>query len=545
METECGVESLLDLSHLTDDEQTAILQVLLRNAELCCQEQGRVSKLHYSVSDPHQLKSLSGEWFSDVRSKRYRKYGCDIVQASIRRKKKPKDTPLSVLAGGGVFDKQGEVNMQNGTPPNTRMRDETEGGDRSTAFPVPAPRSANANKRSPAIHNDTTDSTECVSEQNGLGKETAEKEQGTLQTPSPIIQVDLEKDSDSLSSSAPTEPDQTRLRASGSTSSLNLNNNTLSGSMMSLFSSGEFGMVDVRGTIQFSLQYDTKKEELLVRVGRCQDLALARKNRSDPYVKAYLLPDKTSQSKRKTAVKKKTVNPVFDETLKYKMRMSELKGRTLNLSVWHNDPVRRNIFLGEVEVALADWDWGLTEACWRPLLPRVQISQDTISCRGTLLLSLKFIPAGFEGSGLPLTGELHIWLREAQGLIPTKGGTVDSFIKSYVLPDESRSSRQKTRVVKNTVSPTFNHTMVYDGFQTVDLNEACAEITVWEKDTFSSQLLGGVRLSPGTGLSYGQPVLWMDSTEEETTVWTSMIQNPNTWVDAELPLRTNLADRKE
>ena len=52
--------------------------------------------------------------------------------------------------------------------------------------------------------------------------------------------------------------------------------------MMSLFSSGEFGMVDVRGTLQFSLQYDTKKEELQVRVCRCQDLALARKNRSDP-----------------------------------------------------------------------------------------------------------------------------------------------------------------------------------------------------------------------------------------------------------------------
>ncbi|XP_061110463.1 synaptotagmin-like protein 1 isoform X2 [Conger conger] len=541
MEAEGGTESLLDLSHINDEEQAAILQVLLRDAELQCLEQGRVRKLHHSISDPQQLKSLSGEWFSEVRANRYRKYGCEIVQASIRRKKRAKDVPLSVLAGGVVFDKQGEVNLHNGTPP--KMEEEDEEGGKSTVFPVPAPRSVTANK-SPVAHNNSTASTECVSERNGQGEETAEGEERVLQTPSPTVQVDLEKDSDSVSSSAPTELDQTRLRPSGSTSSLH-SNHTLSGSMMSLFSSGEFGMVDVRGTLQFSLQYDTRKEELQVRVCRCQDLALARKNRSDPYVKTYLLPDKSSHSKKKTAVKKKTVNPVFDETLKYNLRMAELKGRTLNLSVWHHDPVRRNVFLGEVEVGLADWDWGETEPSWRPLLPRVQLSQDTISSRGTLQLSLKFIPAGLEGGGLPMTGELHIWLREAHGLIPTKGGTVDSFVKSYVLPDESRSSRQKTRVIKNTVSPTYNHTMVYDGFQAVDLNEACAEVTVWEKDTFSSQLLGGVRLSPGTGQSYGQPVVWMDSTEEETAVWTSMIQSPNTWVDAALPLRTNLATRRE
>lgn len=53
--------------------------------------------------------------------------------------------------------------------------------------------------------------------------------------------------------------------------------------------------------------------------------------------------------------------------------MAELKGRTLNLSVWHHDPVRRNVFLGEVEVGLADWDWGQTEPTWRPLLPRVSL----------------------------------------------------------------------------------------------------------------------------------------------------------------------------
>ena len=34
------------------------------------------------------------------------------------------------------------------------------------------------------------------------------------------------------------------------------------------------------------------------------------------YVKVYLLPDKSKSGKRKTKVKKHTLNPVFDEILK-------------------------------------------------------------------------------------------------------------------------------------------------------------------------------------------------------------------------------------
>lgn len=52
--------------------------------------------------------------------------------------------------------------------------------------------------------------------------------------------------------------------------------------MMSLYSVGDFGSVTVSGQIQFSLHYDSRKEELHVRVCRCQELAPARNSRSDP-----------------------------------------------------------------------------------------------------------------------------------------------------------------------------------------------------------------------------------------------------------------------
>ena len=34
------------------------------------------------------------------------------------------------------------------------------------------------------------------------------------------------------------------------------------------------------------------------------------------YIKTYLLPDKTQRSKRKTSIKKKTLDPLYNETLK-------------------------------------------------------------------------------------------------------------------------------------------------------------------------------------------------------------------------------------
>ncbi|NXY62687.1 SYTL1 protein, partial [Callaeas wilsoni] len=337
----------------------------------------------------------------------------------------------------------------------------------------------------------------------------------------------------------------------------------LSGSLMSLYSEGELGRVPVRGCVQFSLRYDPAKKELQVHVLRCRELAEAKKQRSDPYIKTYLLPDKSNRSKRKTAVRKRSLDPVFNETLKYKLEKRDLQGRTLNLSVWHHDSLGRNLFLGEVEVALGAWDWANTRPEWFSLQPRVSflppqppcsctapvtpcppqmpIPSDGLASRGNLNLALKFIPAGSEGERdlMPPTGELHIWVKDAQSLMPLQSGTVDAFVQCYVLPDDSKASRQKTRVVKRSLNPLFNHTMVYDGFQAKDLAEACAEFTLWHHEAFSKRQLGGIRLSLGTGSSYGLPVGWMDSTAEEQGVWKQLLQQPGHWVEALLPLRTN------
>ncbi|KAM8840998.1 synaptotagmin-like protein 1 isoform 2-T2 [Spinachia spinachia] len=526
MMEEKHADSSLDLSHLTEEEQSTILQVLERDLDLRHLDEGRVSVLEETERDPARLRTLSGAWFSEECSKRHRDRasGCTLVYATIRHRKtknRGTDVPLSGLFIGeraessrnGYYSPEVERRLKDG-------KEEESGGSQGSFKPVPTPRTHSYGAQG-------------LKHENGLSSaKGTEEDFGSLNG-----------DTESQSS-CQTEQEPASLKSSSSTGSLH-SAYTLSGSMMSLFSSGDFGMVEVRGRIQFSLVYDTQKEELQVKVYRCEEIASARKDRSDPYVKTYLLPDKSSHSKKKTSVKKKTLNPVYDQTLRYKVRVGELRSRTLNLSVWHADPLGRNVFLGEVEVSLGLWDWTCSQPLWQDLQPRINLNPDSISSRGLILLSIKFVPDGFEGGGLPLTGELHIWLREAQGLLANKGGAIDSFVRSYILPDASRQSGQKTRLVKRSISPTFNHTMVYDGFHSSDLREACAELTVWHRQGLKPHVLGGIRLSCGTGQSYGEAVSWMDSTEEEVAVWTSMIENPNTWVDATLSIRTNLAQRFE
>ncbi|XP_067842374.1 synaptotagmin-like protein 2 isoform X2 [Heptranchias perlo] len=309
---------------------------------------------------------------------------------------------------------------------------------------------------------------------------------------------------------------------------------SVSGSTMSIYS-GDFGNIDVKGRIQFSLDYVDKLKEFHIFVVRCSDLAAAeeKKNRSDPYVKSYLLPDKIKMGKRKTSVKKKTLNPVYNEILRYKIEKATLLAQTLNLSVWHNDTFGRNNFLGEVEIDLEKWDWSNKKMDWYNLKPRT-LSTNRMDDKGSLKVAFRYIPQGNRGKK---TGEVQIWVKEASNLPQIRANRLDPFVKCFILPDTSRKSRQKTRVVKKNRNPTFNHTMVYDGFRTEDLKDACVELSVWDHDKLVNHFLGGLRIGLGTGKSYGMAVDWMDSTQEEVSVWDKMITHPNVWIEDVLPLR--------
>ncbi|XP_052555090.1 synaptotagmin-like protein 1 isoform X3 [Tympanuchus pallidicinctus] len=557
MELEPGPEALLDLSFLTEAERCAIAEVLHRDALLRRAEEGRVSKLRQSVSDPMRLRTLTGEWFCHVRAQRHPNLlGSDLVRVSIRRRRRPwgaaelerrlSQCELEAIREKVLEEKEDEEAVREESPSEDGALAATEPQPKATAQEgttvspslqqgdVPA--GGRDGCRQPGDRTDGSPFGTSSVEEEEEEPSPAHSSPGVVQAaPSPFPPQSTERPPDGRTSPADSRaPPGAALSSSSSISSLN--SSTLSGSLLSLYSDWELRRVPVRGCVQFSLRYEAAAQELRVHVVRCRHLAEAKRQRSDPYIKTYLLPDKSNRSKRKTSVRKRSLDPVFNETLKYNVRKAELRGRTLNVSVWHHDALGRNLFLGEVEVRLGEWDWANTQPEWFDLQPRTPIPPDSLPNRGHLNLALKFIPAGSEG-------ELHIWIKAAQDLVPLHGSTVDAFVQCSVLPDDSKAGRQKTRVVKRSLSPIFNHTMVYDGFQPHDLAQACAECTLWHRDAFAKRQLGGLRLSLGTGSSYGLPVGWMDSTAEERALWGRVLRDSGRWVEALLPLRTDLVPR--
>lgn len=397
------------------------------------------------------------------------------------------------------------------------------------------------------IPSESPDPTQLNGNKHGVSVLEALLEGSTSKTPSYIADawkdegVDSDDDDDASLSSYGSDLSS---RKGYSASALSLTDRT--SSMLSVYSdAGDFGNVEVQGSVEFAVMY-SPVGELIIMIEQCQDLAIAnpRKQRTDPYVKTYLYPDKSRRSKRKTSIKKRTVNPVYVESLRYKVKREELPEKTLNLSVWHNDSRGRNVFLGQVEISLKSWDWGHEALTWYNLQPKTSENQELQESNGLLSISLKYVPPESTGGSKSSTGEIHVWLREAKELRGLKPQGVDSFVKCYILPDTRKKSRQKTRVVKKSQDPVYNHAMVYDGFKTGEVSEACCELTVWDHNTLANQFLGGLRLSLGTGQSYGKKVDWMDSLNEEVQIWKRMLANPNSWVEGELPLRSSMTPRK-
>uniref|UniRef100_A0A8B9LD83 Double C2-like domains, delta n=1 Tax=Astyanax mexicanus TaxID=7994 RepID=A0A8B9LD83_ASTMX len=108
-----------------------------------------------------------------------------------------------------------------------------------------------------------------------------------------------------------------------------------------------------RGRILVSLCYMVEKTSLVVGIIRCAHLAAMDSNGySDPFVKIVLQPDMGKKSKYKTTVKKKTLNPEFNEEFMYEVPLDQLAKKTLEISVWDYDLGMSNDFIGGVELGI-------------------------------------------------------------------------------------------------------------------------------------------------------------------------------------------------
>ncbi|XP_062949973.1 double C2-like domain-containing protein gamma isoform X2 [Cynocephalus volans] len=106
-----------------------------------------------------------------------------------------------------------------------------------------------------------------------------------------------------------------------------------------------------RGRILLSLCYSSQQGGLLVGVLRCAHLAPMDANGySDPFVRLFLHPNSGKKSKYKTSVRKKTLNPEFNEEFFYAGPREDLAQKTLLVSVWDYDLGTANDFIGGVQL---------------------------------------------------------------------------------------------------------------------------------------------------------------------------------------------------
>ncbi|CAH2989997.1 unnamed protein product [Chilo suppressalis] len=107
---------------------------------------------------------------------------------------------------------------------------------------------------------------------------------------------------------------------------------------------------NVAGRIQLKVYFDISALQLLVTVVSASGLS----PRSDgtprcPYAKIFLLPDKSEKSKRRTKTLANTLEPRWNQTFVYcGIRITDIKKRTLEVTVWDLNRLGPNDFLGEV-----------------------------------------------------------------------------------------------------------------------------------------------------------------------------------------------------
>uniref|UniRef100_A0AAX7VQV3 Extended synaptotagmin-like protein 2b n=1 Tax=Astatotilapia calliptera TaxID=8154 RepID=A0AAX7VQV3_ASTCA len=107
------------------------------------------------------------------------------------------------------------------------------------------------------------------------------------------------------------------------------------------------------GEIQLTVRHSSQRNKLIVVVHACRNLIAFTKDGSDPFIRLYLLPDKSRTGKRKTSTMKRTLNPVYDQTFEFSVSIVELYRRTLDVAVKNGGSIlsKHKGLLGKVSPA--------------------------------------------------------------------------------------------------------------------------------------------------------------------------------------------------
>ncbi|XP_029071146.1 extended synaptotagmin-3 [Monodon monoceros] len=125
------------------------------------------------------------------------------------------------------------------------------------------------------------------------------------------------------------------------------------------------------GEIQLTVRYVCLQHCLSVLINGCRNLMPCTSSGADPYVRVYLLPERRWASRKKTSVKRKTLDPLFDEIFEFFVPLDEVKKRSLDIAVKNSRPLgsHRRKELGKVLIDLSKEDLNKGFSQWYELTP--------------------------------------------------------------------------------------------------------------------------------------------------------------------------------
>lgn len=202
------------------------------------------------------------------------------------------------------------------------------------------------------------------------------------------------------------------------------------------------------GEVELAIKYKPLEENLLVKICRAKKL---QKTDSfgfpDPYVVVELSSKRIPSQKlqRKTAVKGKTTDPIFQEIVMFPLKEKMLADSKLRVTVWDKDVVGNDDFLGESIIELCKLDLNSGDIFSYNLHPQID---DSIS--GDVEVTLSFAEPNI--FSIILNGAYN--LKTANNTT----GTSNPFARVY---STGIPTKFETKVEESTLNPQWEETFEF------------------------------------------------------------------------------------
>ncbi|XP_069466890.1 synaptotagmin-15-like [Ambystoma mexicanum] len=262
------------------------------------------------------------------------------------------------------------------------------------------------------------------------------------------------------------------------------------------------------GRLWFALEYEQEAERLLVSLIKARNLH-SPSDTCSPLVKLYLLPDERRYLQSK--IRRKTLNPQFDENFVFQVSCKTVHQRTLKFSVVHVDKMKKHHPLGHVifplknEVLIGDGRIVL----WRDLETE---NLEPPSEFGDVQFSLSYND---------YLGRLTVVVLRAKGLqLQEERNAVSAvYVKASLMNHNKFIKCKRTSEVLGTPNPVYNETFSFK-VDPVELDTASLSLTMLQNtEGDKSHLLGRVVVGP-----------FMYTRGKELEHWNEMLNKPKEMV---------------